>query len=318
MENNNTKLQTVDVEAVTSRLLKAVADIDGKVQGAFNLRRDGGTVERSSTKNITIQARADGKPGIDVIVKPGTTGESVHIPVILTEAGLNEMVYNDFIIGEGADVTIVAGCAIHNCGHDQSEHDGVHTFNIGKNAKVRYSEKHIGEGTGTGARVLNPTTKVYMDEGSFCEMEMVQIEGVTSTVRDTFVHVGKNARFSVVEKLLTHGDQLAVSNIDIHLDGDGSSARIISRSVARDHSKQEFKPVAVGNAGCRAHIQCDSIIMDNASVRSIPAIEANHPEAAIVHEAAIGRINSDQLIKLETLGMEEAEAEQVIINAFLE
>lgn len=313
-----TTQQTLDIDAIQKNLLKAVADIDGKVDGAFNLRQNGGTVERFSTKNIEIRAREDGKPGIDVLVKPGTKGESVHIPVILIESGLNETVYNDFIIGDDADVTIIAGCAIHNCGKDKSEHDGVHTFHLGKNSKVLYSEKHYGEGTGTGDRVLNPTTFVQMGENSFCEMEMTQIKGVTSTIRDTTAHLGKNARFSVIEKLLTHGDQAAVSNMDIYLDGDGSSARIISRSVAQENSKQEFKPVAIGNAGCRAHIQCDSIIMDHASVRSIPAIEANHPDAEIIHEAAIGRINSEQLIKLETLGLSEEEAEQVIINAFLE
>lgn len=318
MDNKQTKLQDADIEALSQRLLKAVADIEGKVQGAFNLRRDGNSVERFSTPNIEIRARGDGKPGIDVVVKPGTKNETVHIPVILTEAGLNETVYNDFIIGDGADVTIIAGCAIHNCSNDKSEHDGVHSFNIGKGAKVRYSEKHYGEGQGGGQRVLNPTTLVHMAEDSFCEMEMVQIEGVSSTVRDTTAHLGKNAKLSVIEKLLTHDTQSAVSNIDIHLDGEGSSARIVSRSVAKDNSRQEFRPVAIGNASCRAHIQCDSIIMDNASVRSIPAIEANHPDAGIIHEAAIGRINSDQLIKLETLGLDEAEAERIIIDAFLE
>ncbi len=309
-----------DIEAVTARLLKAVADIDADkgVPGAFNLRRDGGSVERFSTKNITIRAREDGKPGIDVLIAPGTKNESVHIPVILTQSGYTEKVYNDFIVGDDADVTIIAGCAINNCGCDDSEHDGVHTFKIGKNAKVRYAEKHIGEGTGTGARILNPVTVVYMGEGSVCEMEMTQIEGVSGTVRDTKAHLGAGAFLNVTEKLLTHGEQTAESNIDIHLDGDGASARIISRSVAKEASRQQFAPVAIGNAACRAHIQCDSIIMDRASVRSVPAIEANHPDAAIVHEAAIGRINSDQLIKLETLGMTEEEAEQVIISAFLE
>ncbi len=311
------KTPAPDMDAVAKNLLKAVADIEGPVSGAFNLRQNGGTVERFSTKNIEIRARADGKPGIDVVVAPGTQNESVHIPVILTEAGLNEMVYNDFIIGEGADVTIIAGCAIHNKGHDKSEHDGVHTFIIGKNAKVRYTEKHYGEGEGSGARVLNPTTVLRQAEGSSCEMEMTQIRGVTSTLRQTDATLGKNARLNVVEKLLTHGSQFAESNININLDGDGASARIVSRSVAQEDSRQVFRPVAVGNAGCRAHIQCDSIIMDNASVKSVPAIEANHPEAAIVHEAAIGRINSDQLIKLETLGLSEEEAEQVIIGAFL-
>lgn len=317
MESKNTK-QPVDVDEISRRLLKAVADIDGKVEGAFNLRKDGEGVERFSTDNITIKPREDGRPGIDIIVKPGTVNESVHIPVILTEAGINDKVYNDFIIGDGADVTIIAGCAIHNCGHEKSQHDGIHTFNIGKNATVRYSEKHYGEGDEDSLRILNPVTRVFMDEGSVCEMEMTQIEGVSSTVRQTEAKLGKNAKLNVVEKLLTHGGQSAVSDIDIHLDGEGAGARIISRSVAKDRSKQEFKPVAIGNAGCRAHIQCDSIIMDNASVRSIPAIEANHPDAQIVHEAAIGRINNDQLIKLETLGLTEEEAEQVIIGAFLE
>ena len=316
--SENKNAPAVDVEAISKKLLKQVADIEGKVDGAFNLRRDGGTVERFSTKNVTIRAREDGLPGIDVVVAPGTAGESVHIPVILTQAGLQEKVFNDFIIGDGADVTIIAGCAIHNCSCETSEHDGVHTFHIGKGAKVRYAEKHYGEGDGDGDRVLNPTTLVHMAQDSFCEMEMVQIEGVSSTIRDTTAHLGPNARLSVVERLLTHHRQTAVSNIDIHLDGDGSSARIVSRSVAKDESKQEFAPVAIGNAACAAHIQCDSIIMDSASVRSVPAIEANHSEAAIIHEAAIGRINNDQLIKLQTLGMNTGEAEQVIINAFLE
>lgn len=310
--------QLPDMEGVSKRLLKMVADIDGKVEGAYNLRHDGSSVERHSTPNITIKAREDGKPGIDVLVKPGTKGESVHIPVIVTAEGHNELVYNDFIIGDDADVTIVAGCAIHNCGGSQSSHNGVHTFRLGKRARVRYAEKHYGEGEGTGERVLNPATYLYMDEGSVCDMEMTQIEGVTSTVRDTTARLGKDAKLTVTEKLLTHDTQSAVSNIDIFLDGEGSGARIISRSVAKDASRQEFRPVAVGNAPCRAHIQCDSIIMDRASVKSIPAIEANHSAAEIVHEAAIGRINNDQLIKLETLGLAPQDAEQVIIDAFLE
>ena len=313
-----TEKKFIDIEAIQKNLLKAVAGIEGKVDGAFNIRQNGGSVGRSSTKNIEIKSREDGKPGIDIVVKPGTKGEKVHIPVVLIESGLNDMVYNDFYIGDGADVDIVAGCAIHNCGGDKSEHDGIHTFHIGKDAKVRYSEKHYGEGEGTGERVLNPTTLVQQAEGSFCEMEMVQIEGVTSTIRETTAHLGKNAKLSVVEKLLTHGNQKAVSNIDIHLDAEGASARIVSRSVAKDSSRQEFHPVAIGNTDCRAHIQCDSIIMDHSIVRSIPEITANHPDAQIVHEAAIGRINSEQLIKLETLGLEEEQAEQVIIDAFLE
>ena len=313
-----TENRGLDIEAIQKSLLKAVADIEGKVEGAFNLRQNGTSVQRHSTQNVEIKAREDGKSGIDIFVKPGTRGETVHIPVVLIETGLSETVYNDFYIGEGADVEIVAGCAIHNCGNETSQHDGVHSFHIGKGARLHYSEKHYGEGAGSGARVLNPTTLVQLGEGAFCEMETVQIEGVSSTVRDTTAHLGKGARLIVTEKLLTHAQQSAVSNIDIHLDGEDSSARIVSRSVAKDESRQEFHPVAVGNADCRAHIQCDSIIMDGAVVRSIPEIAANHPGAQIVHEAAIGRINNEQLIKLETLGLAEDEAEQVIIDAFLE
>lgn len=299
-------------------MLHKIAEISDSPKGAYNLRLNGETDERFSTENIEIRSREDGKPGIDIIVKPGTVGETVHIPVILTQSGINERVYNDFVIGDNADVTIVAGCAIHNQGSGKSEHDGVHSFRIGKGAKVRYSEKHYGEGEGTGERVMNPTSYIVMGEGSVCEMEMVQIEGVTSTVRDTVAHLGENAKLNVVEKLLTHDSQMAESNIDVYLDGEGSGARIISRSVAKDRSRQEFRPVAIGNASCRAHIQCDSIIMDDAQVKSIPAIEANCKDAQIVHEAAIGRINNEQLIKLETLGLSEDEAEHIIINAFLE
>lgn len=307
-----------NVDEISRRLLKAIAGIEGQVDGAYNLRQNGTTAKRFSTQQVDIRPRQDGKPGIEVWVKPYTRQEQVHIPVVLTQPGLCETVYNDFIIGEGAQVNIVAGCAIHNRCGEKSQHDGVHTFNIGKGARVTYSEKHYGEGEEGGTRVLNPITQVYMQEDSFCDMEMVQMEGVSSTLRKTTAHLGPGAKLVMTERLLTHQDQQAVSNVDVFMDGDGSSAQIISRSVAKDQSRQEFRPVAVGNAACAAHIQCDSIIMDRASVKSMPGIEANHPNAAIVHEAAIGRIHSDQLIKLETLGLEQQEAEQVIIQAFLE
>lgn len=308
----------MELNAISKHLLKSVANLDGTAPGAFNLRLNGETAERVSTQSIQILPRTDGNPGIDVFVKPGTKNETVHIPVVLTQDSLNEKIYNNFIIGENADVTIVAGCGIHNCGDTKSQHDGIHSFSIGKGARVVYTEKHYGEGTETSQQVMNPTTLVFMEEGSFCEMEMIQIEGVTSTKRETTAHLGPNARLSVVERLLTTGTQTAISNIDIQLNGEGSSARIISRSVAKHQSRQNFHPIAQGNAGCRAHIQCDSIIMDNATVRSVPEIAANHRDAQIVHEAAIGRINNEQLIKLETLGLSKEEAEQVIIHAFLE
>lgn len=298
-------------------LLESIADMHGiPTAGAYNIRKNGQGVERHSTENITIEPKKD-KPGIDIIVKPGTKGEKVHIPVIVTETGVDDVVYNDFYIGDWADVDIVAGCGIHNCGSEKSEHDGIHTFHIGKHARVRYVEKHYGEGEGTGERILNPTTVVEMEENSYCEMEMVQIKGVDSTERDTTASLKAGAKLVINEKLMTHGKQYARSDVVINLDGEDASAQIISRSVAKDESEQIFYPRAVGNAPCRAHVQCDSIIMDNAKIRSIPEIAANHALAQIVHEAAIGRINNDQLIKLQTFGMTQEEAEEVIIQGFL-
>lgn len=298
-------------------LLESIADMHGiPTAGAYNIRKNGQGVERHSTENITIEPKKD-KPGIDIIVKPGTKGEKVHIPVIVTETGIDDVVYNDFYIGDWADVDIVAGCGIHNCGSEKSEHDGIHTFHIGKHARVRYVEKHYGEGEGTGERILNPTTVVEMEENSYCEMEMVQIKGVDSTERDTTASLKSGAKLVINEKLMTHGKQYARSDVVINLDGEDASAQIISRSVAKDESEQIFYPRAVGNAPCRAHVQCDSIIMDNAKIRSIPEIAANHALAQIVHEAAIGRINNDQLIKLQTFGMTQEEAEEVIIQGFL-
>lgn len=304
------------MNSTDKHMLEAIADLHEIPQGAFSLRKNGESAERRSSANIIIEPKKD-KPGIDITVKAGTKNESVHIPVIITEAGVNDLVYNDFYIGEDADVLIVAGCGIHNSGDQSSEHDGIHRFHIGKNARIKYVEKHYGEGDGKGERILNPTTEVYMDENSFCEMEMVQIKGVDSTKRDTVAKLGAGARLVILEKLMTHGNQVAHSNMVVELNGEDSSSQIISRSVAKDGSEQVFYPRAIGNAKCRAHVQCDSIIMDNAHIRSIPEIAANHCEANIVHEAAIGRINNDQLLKLQTLGKTEEEAEEIIINCFL-
>jgi len=303
-------------DAIDSALLSEIADLHAVPAGAYNIRKNGAASGRRSTANIEITTKAD-KPGIDIRIAPFTKNESVHIPVIITETGLDDKVYNDFYIGEGADVLIVAGCGIHNAGGAKAQHDGIHRFFIGKNAHVRYVEKHVGAGEGTGERVLNPTTEVTQEEGSVCEMEMVQIRGVDSTLRETTVHLAASAKLIVTERLLTHGRQTARSNIDVYLDGADSSAQIVSRSVAKDASEQVFYPRAVGNNLCKAHVQCDSIIMDSAKIRSIPEIAANHSEAQIVHEAAIGRINSDQLVKLQTFGMDEAQAEDVIIRGFL-
>ena len=297
-------------------MLETISDLHEIPSGAYNIRRNGESFGRRSTENIVIETKTD-KPGIDIKIAPNTKNESLHIPVIVSESGLTEVVYNDFYIGENADVLIVAGCGIHNSGNFASEHDGVHRFFIGKNAKIRYVEKHYGEGEGTGDRILNPTTEIHMDEGAVCEMEMVQIKGVDSTLRETSAFLEAGAKLIITERLMTHDNQTAHSNVTINLNGVDSSAQIISRSVAKGNSKQIFYPRAIGNTKCRAHVQCDSIIMDNANIRSIPEIEANNEYAQIVHEAAIGRINNDQLIKLQTFGMTEEEAEEVIIEGFL-
>ena len=304
------------MDKIEKDLLKTIADIEQVPMGAYNIRENGKGVARNTTVNIDIVTKTD-KPGIDIIVKPNTKNESVHIPVILTQGGFNDVVYNDFYIGENADVVIVAGCGIHNSSCETSQHDGIHTFHLSKGSKVKYIEKHYGEGEGTGDRILNPTTIVHMEEGSYCEMEMTQIKGVTSTIRETEANVGKDSKLVITEKLMTHDNQHATSNITANLNGKNSTLQIVSRSVAKNDSTQSFHPIAVGNEKCKAHIQCDSIIMDNARVASIPEIQANHTDAAIIHEAAIGRINNEQLLKLETFGLDEEQAEAVIVEAFL-
>ena len=312
--------QTIDqakLDRITEQILKQIDNGNGFSQeGAFNLRHNGVALCHGDSEHIKIRKKGD-KPGIDVYIDAETKGEQVHIPVVVDASGMTDIVYNDFYIADGADVTIVAGCGIHNSGCNESRHDGIHSFHVGKGANVRYEEKHYGEGEGTGAKVLNPVTKIYMEEDSVFTLDTAQIKGVDSTLRETDVHLGAGAKLYVLEKLMTHDQQTAESNMEVDLDGEGSSAQIISRSVAKGSSKQIFHPKAVGNAKCHAHVQCDSIIMDHAEVSSIPEINARHLDAAIIHEAAIGRINDEQLIKLRTLGMTEEEAEGVIIENFL-
>ena len=302
---------------IDRELLEKIADLLGKPVGAFNIRKDCGCDGRESTEHIKIDNRADGKSGIDIRILDGTVGETCHIPVIITKPGIEETVYNDFYIGENCDVTIVAGCGIHNCGDQESRHDGIHTFHVGRNSHVHYSEKHYAEGDGTGAKVFNPQTIVYLDEGASIQMDTIQIRGVDSTKRYTKIVCGKDAEAVITERLLTHGTQSAHSDMEIVLDGEGSKGRVISRSVAQDQSSQVFYPRMVGNAACFGHVQCDSIIMGEAKIKSIPAITANCTEAQLVHEAAIGKIAGDQLVKLETLGLTPEEAEERILEGFL-
>ena len=301
---------------IDTRLLREIADLEGTPKGAYNIRKNGQLESRSNTANIEIVSKTD-KSGIDIHIKAGTKNQSVHIPVIITETGLDELVYNDFYIGPDCDVVIVAGCGIHNGGDADSRHDGIHRFFVGKNAKIKYVEKHYGEGTGTGERILNPVTNVIMDENSSCEMELTQLRGVSSTVRDTNAELGAGAKLVLTEKLLTHDDQVATSNMKVELKGDDSSVQVISRSVAQDNSKQIFNPLVIGEAQCRGHVQCDAILMGTAKVTAIPGIEAAHEDALLVHEAAIGKIAGDQITKLMTLGLTEEEAEEEILEDFL-
>lgn len=306
----------IKLDEIQKRLLKEVADLHSIPEGAYNIRSNSEALGRVSTENIEITPKTD-KSGIDIHIKPNTKNESVHIPVVMTKSGLKELVYNDFYVGENADVLIVAGCGIDNCGPKDSEHDGVHRFFLEKNAKVKYVEKHYGSGEGSGKRILNPGTEVYLKENSEMTMEMVQIKGVDDTKRTTIAEVGENAKLFVRERLMTHGNQNAISTYTVRLNGKNSKADVVSRSVARDNSIQKFEANLIGNDASTGHTECDGIIMDNAKIIAIPGLEANNVDAGLVHEAAIGKIAGDQIIKLMTLGLTEEEAEEHIINGFL-
>ena len=306
----------LELDQLQLDMLKEVADLHGVPEGAYNIRSDSQSVGRRSTENIEIVSKTD-VSGLDITIKPFTVNESLHIPVIMTKSGLKETVYNDFHVGEGAKVLIVAGCGIDNCGNQDSQHDGIHRFFVGKNASVKYVEKHYGSGSGKGKRILNPVTEVYMEEGSSMEMEMVQIKGVDDTERTTLAELKADAKLVVRERLMTHENQRAISVYDVKLNGKHSSADVVSRSVAKDRSFQKFDAKIEGNAECSGHTECDSIIMDEGKILAVPGLAANDVDAMLVHEAAIGKIAGEQIIKLMTLGLTEQQAEEQIINGFL-
>ena len=304
------------MDNIQRQLLEQISDLHEIPSGAYNIRANGKLDSRNTTEHIDIVTKTD-VPGIDIIIKPGTKNESVHIPVVLTQSGLEDMVYNDCYVGEDADVTIVAGCGIHNGGDKKSEHDGIHRFFLGKNARVKYIEKHYGTGDGSGERVLNPTTEVTLGEGSTMEMDTLQIKGVDSTVRTTRAKLAAGSTLVIHEKIMTHGKQTAKTDFTVDMDGEDSHASVVSRSVARDSSHQVFLSKINGNNRCTGHTECDAIIMDHGSVSAIPELTANHIDASLIHEAAIGKIAGEQLIKLMTLGLTEHEAEEQIISGFL-
>ena len=304
------------MDNIQRQLLEQISDLHEIPSGAYNIRANGKLDSRNTTEHIDIVTKTD-VPGIDIIIKPGTKNESVHIPVVLTQSGLEDMVYNDFYVGEDADVTIVAGCGIHNGGDKKSEHDGIHRFFLEKNARVKYIEKHYGTGDGSGERVLNPTTEVTLGEGSTMEMDTLQIKGVDSTVRTTRAKLAAGSTLVIHEKIMTHGKQTAKTDFTVDMDGEDSHASVVSRSVARDSSHQVFLSKINGNNRCTGHTECDAIILDHGSVSAIPELTANHIDASLIHEAAIGKIAGEQLIKLMTLGLTEHEAEEQIISGFL-
>ena len=303
------------MDEIQKNLLEAVADLHEIPVGAYNIRSNGELAGRSTTDNIDIVTKTD-KQGIDIYVKDGTRNESMHIPVLLSQSGLEEMVYNDFHIGSNCDVTIVAGCGIHNSGDGTSRHDGIHSFFVGENSRVKYVEKHYGQGDGNGENIMNPTTIVELGRDSYMEMDTVQIKGVDSTKRMTSAKLDDGAKLIIKEKIMTHGKQTAETNFEVDMDGENCSTDVISRSVARDESHQIFYSKINGNNKCAGHTECDAII-DGASVSAIPEITANHIDASLIHEAAIGKIAGEQLIKLMTLGLTESEAEEQIISGFL-
>ena len=304
------------MDQIQKHLLEEIADLHEVPQGAYSLRINGNLYGKNDSENITIVKKED-KPGIDIYIRPGTKNESMHIPVLLSQTGLKELVYNDFHVGDDCDITIVAGCGIHNSGSSESEHSGIHAFYLGKGAKLKYVEKHYGEGDGSGKNLMNPTTIVVMEENSYMEMETAQIKGVDSTKRATTATLADGATLIVREKIMTHGEQFAETDFTVDLNGENSGAHVISRSVAKDNSRQTFLSRVRGNNKCSGHTECDAIIMNDAQVTALPQIEANHVDASLIHEAAIGKIAGEQLIKLMTLGLSEKEAEEQIVNGFL-
>ena len=304
------------MDDLEKRILKEVAELDALPVGAFNIRNNGASEARNSTANIDIESREDGQ-GINIYIKDGTKNESCHIPVIISKSGHKETVFNEFFIGEDCDVTIVAGCGISNCGGHDSQHDGVHSFHVGKNSRVKYIEKHYGEGTGTGKRFMNPTTEVELLEGSTMDMDTSQIAGINDTHRVTKAIVGPGATLLLHDKILTNMDQTASAEMIISLDGEDSKCDIVSRGVAKDESKQDVIIDISGNAKCSGHAECDSIIMDHGIIVATPKLKATNVDASLIHEAAIGKIAGEQIIKLMTLGLTEQQAEQKIIEGFL-
>lgn len=302
------------IDKISDELLKKISDLEKLPQGSFNIRKNGKLFKRNSDSDIEIKSKKD-KDGIDIIVKKGIKNKSVHIPVILTAGGFSDLVYNDFYIGEDADVTIVAGCGIHNDSEQKSEHNGIHSFHLGKNSKVTYIEKHFSFGKGVGN--LNPVTNIEMKENSTFKMLTSQLGGVNSAERTTNCVVGKNATLIIDEKILTTSSQTAKTNFTVNLNKENAKVEVLSRAVAKNKSYQSFTSNIIGNSKCFGHVECDGIISEHSVIESTPKITARNLNANLSHEASIGKISEEQLVKLMTLGLTQKEAEKKIIDGFL-
>lgn len=304
------------LNSITKKILETVSDFTGSFKGAFNIRENGECAGRLSSENIKIESKKD-LPGIDITVKPGTKGETVYIPACVTKGGIDDLVYNDFFIGEGADILIVAGCGVHTDDHGQARHNGIHRFFIGENARVRYEEKHIGTGSGDGSKTIDPITEIVLEKNSYLEMNTTQISGVDKSMRKTTAKASEGAKLVIRERLFTEKEQRAETFFQVDLNGEGSCADIVSRSVAKDTSYQNYVSTIAGNAACTGHSECDAIIDGEAVVDASPRLYARNKDASLIHEAAIGKIAGEQILKLRTLGLTVEEAESKIIEGFL-
>lgn len=302
---------------IEKKILEEVSSLHAVPRsGAHNIRLNGKLVSRGVTEGINILSKKD-KDGIDVFIKRGTKNESVHIPVIVSFNGVKDKVYNDFYVEDDVDVLIVAGCGVNCNGSSASGHNGIHTFHIGKNSKVRYVEKHVGLGDNEAKRELDPVTDIILGENSVLIMETSQLGGVTKSIRTTNATLARGAKLIIKESLLTDERDRVKTMFNVNLEGENSKVEVVSRSVAKEKSRQEFVSNIIGKNKCFGHVECDGIISEKGIISSTPKIVAKHKDAMLVHEAAIGKIGEGQIEKLMTLGLDKEEAEREIISGFL-
>ena len=304
------------MNTITEKLLQAVSDFKGEFKGAYNIRENGECAARQSTPHIHIESKQD-KPGLDIHIDADAQQETVYIPACVTHGNVDDLVYNDFYVAAGADVTIIAGCGVHTDGEGEARHNGIHRFFLDKGARVLYKEKHVGTGKGIGLKRIDPVTEITLGEGASLEMETIQLGGVDTTDRRTEATLGPRARLTIHESLMTDGVETAQTDFVVSMDGEDSAVDLISRSVAKGESRQEYRSRIKGNCRCTGHSECDAILVDRGTVNAAPELYAGDIDAELIHEAAIGKIAGEQIVKLRTLGLTEEQAEEKIIEGFL-